>query len=143
MYPYEINSTLNDPEGKWLQSHRMNRYRDWDELRFSIRTVEKYAQNIRNKIQILVNSVGDEGIANTASLANPAEITGKQTPLWLNNDENSNDIVEIIPHEDFFDESTKACLPTFNSLTIENQIFNTKSTVDRVSVNHCKALGMN
>ncbi|PMD49017.1 hypothetical protein L207DRAFT_413850 [Hyaloscypha variabilis F] len=131
MYPYEVNSTLNDPEGKWLQSHRMNRYRDWDELRYSIRTVEKYAQNIRNKIQILVNSVGTEGIANKASPQAPAKITGRQTPLWLNNNESTNDIVQIIPHEDFFDESARACLPTFNSLTIENQIFNTKSTVDR------------
>jgi hypothetical protein len=137
MYPYEVNSTLNDPEGKWLQSHRMNRYRDWDELRYSIRTVEKYAQNIRNKIQILVNSVGTEGIANKASPEAPAKITGRQTPLWLNNNESTNDIVQIIPHEDFFDESARACLPTFNSLTIENQIFNTKSTVDRVSENSC------
>jgi hypothetical protein len=137
MYPYEVNSTLNDPEGKWLQSHRMNRYRDWDELRFSIRTVEKYAQNIRNKIQILVNSVGTEGIANTASPETPAEITGRQTPLWFNNNENTSDIVQIIPHEDFFDEPAQACLPTFNSLTIENQIFNTKSTVDRVCENSC------
>jgi hypothetical protein len=138
MYPYEVNSTLNDPEGKWLQAHRMNRYRDWDELRFSIRTVEKYAQNIRNKIQILVNSVGTEGIANKASPHAPAKITGRQTPLWLNNNESTNNIVQIIPHEDFFDESARACLPTFNSLTIENQIFNTKSTVDRVCWNSCK-----
>jgi len=139
MYPYEVNSTLNHPEGNWLQSHRMNRYRDWDELRFSIRTVEKYAQNIRNKIQILVNSVGTEGIANTALPETPAEITGRQTPLWLNNNENTTDTVQIIPHEAFFDESAQACLPTFNSLTIESQVFNTRSTIDRVSDNFCSA----
>jgi hypothetical protein len=139
MYPYEVNSTLNDPEGTWLQSHRMNRYRDWDELRFSIRTVEKYAENIRNKIQILVNSVGTEGIADKAYPENPANITGRQTPLWLNSNKNTKDIIQIIPQEDFFDVSEQGCLPTFNSLTIENQIFNTKSTVDRVCKNSCSA----
>jgi len=133
MYPYEANSTLNDPERKWLQSHRTNRYRDWDELRYSIRSVEKYAHNIRNKIQILVNSVGTEGIADKATPESPARITSKQTPLWLSNDEKTRDIIQIIPQEDFFDESEQGCLPTFNSLTIENQIFNTKSTIDRVS----------
>jgi hypothetical protein len=135
MYPYEVNSTLNDAEGTWLQSHRMNRYRDWDELRFSIRTVEKYAPKIRNKIQILVNSVGTEGIADKASPEKPAKITGRQSPLWLNDHENTNNIIQIIPHEEFFDESEQGCLPTFNSLTIESQIFNTKSTVDRVCEN--------
>jgi hypothetical protein len=133
MSPYEVNSTLNDLEGKWFQSHRINRYRDWDELRYSIRSVEKYAQNVRNKIQILVNSVGTEGVADKASPEYPATITGKQIPTWLNKNKNTKDVVQIIPQEEFFDESEQGCLPTFNSLTIENQIFNTKSTVDRVS----------
>ena len=93
MYPYEVNSTLNDAEGTWLQSHRMNRYRDWDELRFSIRTVEKYAPKIRNKIQILVNSVGTEGIADKASPEKPAKITGRQSPLWLNDTKSTVDRV--------------------------------------------------
>jgi hypothetical protein len=132
IYPYEVNSTLNDEEGKWLESHRVNRYRDWDELRYSIRSVEKYASNFRNKIQLLVNAVADPNEALKATVDNPATIVGKQRPLWLRNDKHTKDTVEILSQEDFFDPSEQGCLPTFNSLTIENQIFNTKSDTDRV-----------
>lgn len=123
---------MNDPEGKWLESHRVNRYRDWDELRYSIRTVEKYASKFRNKIQLLVNAVADPKDATTATVENPATMIGKQRPLWLKNDAATNDVVQILSQEDFFDEREQGCLPTFNSLTIENQLFNTKSDTDRV-----------
>ncbi|MAD87895.1 MAG: hypothetical protein CL912_33455 [Deltaproteobacteria bacterium] len=132
IYPYEVNSTLNDPEGLWLESHRVNRYRDWDELRYSIRSVEKYASTFRNKIQLLVNSVANPLEAETATVEDPAEILGKQRPLWLNTDEVTNRTVQILSQEEFFDESEKGCLPAFNSLTIENQIYNTESETDRV-----------
>lgn len=127
-----MNSTLNDEEGKWLESHRVNRYRDWDELRYSIRSVEKYAGNFRNKIQLLVNAVADPNEALKATVENPASIAGKQRPLWLKTDKYTTDTVEVLSQEDFFDQSEQGCLPTFNSLTIENQIFNTKSDTDRV-----------
>lgn len=133
IYPYEVNSTLNDEEGKWLESHRVNRYRDWDELRYSIRSIEKYASSFRNKIQLLVNSVANPLEAQTVTVEDPAEIVGKQRPLWMKNDDETNDVVQILAQEDFFNEAEKGCLPTFNSLTIENQIFNTKSETDRVS----------
>jgi len=134
IYPYEVNSTLNDEGGKWLESHRVNRYRDWDELRYSIRSVEKYASSFRNKIQLLVNSVADPIEAKGASVDNPATIAGKQTPLWLKQDKQTRDVVQVLSQEDFFDETEQGCLPTFNSLTIENQIFNTKSDTDRVCI---------
>ncbi len=137
IYPYEVNSTLNDPEGKWLESHRVNRYRDWDELRYSIRSVEKYASTFRNKIQLLVNSVANPSDAKTATVEQPAKIIGKQRPLWLKNDAATNDVVQVLSQEDFFNEAEQGCLPTFNSLTIENQIFNTKSDTDRVSFSSC------
>lgn len=133
IYPYEVNSTLNDAEGTWLESHRVNRYRDWDELRYSIRSVEKYAGSFRNKIQLLVNSVANPLEAQTATVEGPAEIVGKQRPMWLKNDEETNDVVQVLSQEEFFNEAEQGCLPTFNSLTIENQIFNTKSKTDRVS----------
>ena len=133
IYPYEVNSTLNDEDGRWLESHRVNRYRDWDELRYSIRSVEKYASGFRNKIQLLVNSIADPVEAGSASVDNPAKISGKQRPLWLNDEQNTHDTVQILSQEDFFEETEQGCLPTFNSLTIENQIFNTKSDTDRVS----------
>lgn len=113
--PYEENSVLNDAEGKWMSTHGVNRYRDWDELKYSIRSVEKFASGFRNKIQIVVNSVkGTEA--------------GKQVPTWLNQD--ANDVVQVLSQEEFFDEEKHVCLPTFNSLTIENQLFNTPSDTD-------------
>jgi hypothetical protein len=133
IYPYEVNSTLNDVEGKWLAAHRVNRYRDWDELRYSIRSVEKYASSFRGKIQLLVNAVADPIEAAKATVLNPATIVGKQRPLWLNTKKHTLDTVQILSQEDFFDDTEQGCLPTFNSLTIENQIFNTKSDTDRVS----------
>ncbi|KAG0645560.1 Xylosylphosphotransferase 1 [Hyphodiscus hymeniophilus] len=132
IYPYEVNSTLNDPEGEWLESHRVNRYRDWDELRYSIRSIEKYAGNFRNKIQILVNAVADPKDVAHATVENPANIIGRQRPLWLKDDAQTKDVVQILAQEEFFDENERGCLPTFNSLTIENQIFNTKSNTDRI-----------
>lgn len=117
--PYELNSVLNDVEGKWIESHGVNRYRDWDELRYSLRSIEKHAAQFRNKIQILVNSVnGTED--------------GKQIPWWLNAEPTTHEVVQVLAQEEFFDQEKHVCLPTFNSLTIENQIFNTPSDVDHV-----------
>ena len=110
---------MNDQEGIWLGSHGTNRYRDWDELRYSLRSVEKHAIGFLNRIQILVNSINDP--------------VGKQIPSWLNDDEGTQNTVEILAQEGFFDKEKQACLPTFNSLTIENQIFNTASDTDYVS----------
>jgi hypothetical protein len=117
--PYELNSVLNDVEGTWINSHGINRYRDWDELRYSLRSIEKHAGQFRNKIQILVNSInGTED--------------GKQIPWWLNAEQSTSEIVQVLAQEEFFDREKHVCLPTFNSLTIENQIFNTPSDVDHV-----------
>jgi hypothetical protein len=115
--PFEENSVLNDPEGIWLKSHGTNRYRDWDELKYSLRSIEKYASGFRNKMQILVNSV--EGTTDK-----------KQVPTWLNDNPVTTEVVQVLAQEDFFDSEKYVCLPTFNSLTIENQIFNTPSNVD-------------
>lgn len=115
--PYELASPLNDPNGEWLQSHGVNRYRDWDELRYSIRSVTKYAGSFKNKIQVLVN-----GLSGTQP--------SKQTPQWLSHD--TGGAVQVLAQDEYFEEDKKACLPTFDSLTMENQIFNTPSEVDRV-----------
>ena len=69
-----------------------------------------------NKIQILVNGLGPDQ---------------KQMPLWLKQDNSTASMIEVLAQEDFFEADKKACLPTFNSLTIENQIFNTQSSTDK------------
>ena len=79
-----------------------------------------------NKIQILVNTVKELN-----STSNEL-VTREQRPSWLKRNSNGGRIVEVLPQEDFFGEDEKQCLPTFNSLTIENQIHNTKSDTDRM-----------
>jgi hypothetical protein len=122
MRPYELNSSLNDDAGEWVASHGVNRYRDWDELRYSIRSVEKHARSFSNNVQILVNAVKD----------NDGGMT-KQRPAWLKPNSAIGDKLQVLSQEDFFGENEAQCLPTFNSLTIENQIHNTPSDTDRVS----------
>src|SRR5687768_11858335 len=93
MRPYEINSTLNDEEGTWIASHSTNRYREWNELRYSMRSVEKYASKFTNRIQILVNAF--QNISEDES----APVTyGKQKPHWLKD----NDKVQVLSQEEFF-----------------------------------------
>ncbi|KAF2264237.1 hypothetical protein CC78DRAFT_517408 [Lojkania enalia] len=124
MHPYEINSSLNDAEGLWLESHSTNRYREWNELRYSIRSVEKYAGNFTNRIQILVNAYQIEGPSRNGSY-----IVGKQKPHWL---KDNLETVQVISQEEFFGPEERKCLPSFDSLTIENQLYNTKSETDRL-----------
>lgn len=121
MRPYELGSVLNDAEGTWLNRHGSNRYRDWNELLYSLRSVEKYAP-FRNRIQLLVNAVVDgEG-----------ELPSKQEPTWLRQTAKDSGSVEILSQEEVFEDSKAGCLPTFNSLTIENQIHNTPSEIDKL-----------
>jgi hypothetical protein len=40
--------------------------------------------------------------------------------------------VQVVSQEEMFESERAVCLPTFNSLTIENQMFNTQSEVDPV-----------
>lgn len=125
MRPYELNSTLNDEEGTWIASHSTNRYREWNELRYSMRSVEKYAGAFTNRIQILVNA-----FQNVREDESQPVTYGKQRPHWLRNDVEK---VQVLSQEEFFGPDERKCLPTFDSLTIENQLYNTKSETDRVS----------
>ncbi|KAB8627268.1 hypothetical protein FH972_026101 [Carpinus fangiana] len=119
---YELNSTLNDPDGEWLKTHGTNRYRDWSELKYSIRSVDLNAP-FRNRIQVLVNAVDDK---KTGKIR-------KQHPAWLKSNEESGGVVQVLSQEEFFAPNVRGCLPAFNSLTIENQLHNTPSDVDRAS----------
>jgi hypothetical protein len=126
MKPYEINSSLNDADGVWMASHGSNRYREWDELRYSMRSVEKYAGHFANRIQILVNAFKNP----QTDVSSPITY-GKQRPHWLRSDMEK---VQVLSQEEFFGPEERKCLPSFDSLTIENQLYNTKSEVDRVSL---------
>ena len=133
-HQYELVSPLNDAAGKWISQHSINRYRDWGELRYSLRSVDLYANGFINKIQILVNSVG----YNSSSTA-----TIPQRPTWLRDDDPTNDDIQILSQEMFFHGQEKRCLPTFNSLSIESQIHNTPSSTDQfIALSDDMFLGM-
>lgn len=120
--PWEERSVLNDPDGKWINSHGVNRYRDWDELRYSFRSIERNAGHFLNKVKVLVNSIYENGIP-----------VRKQSPSWLAlDDPKVSQTVQVVSQEEMFEADKAVCLPTFNSLTIENQMFNTESEVDQV-----------
>lgn len=136
-HPFELQSPLNDREGKWISEHSINRYRDWDELRYSLRSLDVYAKGFLNKIQLLVNSVGG------ASYERDGKNMRPQRPNWLRDDANTNQHVQVLSHESFFREQEKECLPTFNSLSIESQIFMTPSSTDNlVALSDDMFLGM-
>ncbi|KPI41667.1 3-O-alpha-D-mannopyranosyl-alpha-D-mannopyranose xylosylphosphotransferase [Cyphellophora attinorum] len=120
--PWEQRSVLNDADGKWIASHSTNRYRDWNELRYSLRSVHRNAGHFRNNIQVLVNSLNQQ--------LGEGSVLHRQSPKWLKTPEDHN--IQVLAQEDFFDKKTAACLPTFNSLTIENQLFNVPSDADQL-----------
>jgi hypothetical protein len=120
-HKYELDSKLNDKEGKWISQHSINRYRDWDELRYSFRSLDAYARNFTNKIQILTNSVNE----NMKGLR-------PQRPGWLKDNVATQKHVEVLAQEDFFDTTAAECVPSFDSLSIESQIHNTPSHVDQM-----------
>ncbi|KAI5860616.1 hypothetical protein GGS23DRAFT_606865 [Durotheca rogersii] len=123
---YELDSPLNDKDGKWISRHSINRYRDWDELRYSLRSLDVYAKGFVNKIQLLVNSVGG------ASYQRDGKNMRPQRPAWLKDDDAAREHVEVLSHESFFGKRERECLPTFNSLSIESQIFRTPSSTDQL-----------
>jgi hypothetical protein len=88
-----------------------------------MRSIEKHAGHFINRVQILVNAYQDN-----SDTVQPVEYR-KQAPDWLEED---NDKVQLLSQEEFFGPDEQKCLPTFNSLTIENQLYNTKSEVDRL-----------
>ena len=92
---------VDNSDSVWQSVHRKytsdkmeQRYRDWDTLRYQLRSIEKFMPWVRNIFLVL--SVGET-----------------QIPAWLNKENDKVRIVydwEIVP---------KAYLPTFNSNTID------------------------
>lgn len=87
-----------------------NRFREWDELRYSIRSIyQNIPEASRGKIYLIV------GETNGSDVAVPL------LPKWLKS-KIDRDIVQIVTHRDLFPDPVEACLPTFNSLSIESQL---------------------
>ncbi|KAF9963798.1 Xanthine phosphoribosyltransferase 1 [Mortierella alpina] len=82
------------------------RFRDMDELKYSVRSVAQYATGMFEKIYILATTVDSE--------ANEGQV-----PSWLNRTL-AEGVVEVVQHDEIFENT--AFLPTFNSLAIESQM---------------------
>lgn len=108
-----------------MSEHSINRYRDWDELRYSFRSLDAYARNFTNKIQVLTNSVPISASESTSRLQ-------PQRPVWLKHDAVTREHVEVLSQEEFFEPRAAQCVPSFDSLSIESQIHNTPSSVDQM-----------
>ncbi|CAJ2506806.1 Uu.00g079920.m01.CDS01 [Anthostomella pinea] len=125
-HAYELGSPLNDHASHWIAQHSINRYRDWDELRYSLRSLDAYAEGFVNKIQLLVNSVGGKSYHSDGESMHP------QRPSWLKDDDSTSEHVQVLGQESFFRDQERKCLPTFNSLSIESQIYMMPSSTDQL-----------
>ncbi|KAF9945823.1 Xanthine phosphoribosyltransferase 1 [Mortierella alpina] len=83
-----------------------NRFRDMDELKYSVRSVAQYAAGMFEKIYILATEVEQE-------------TNECQVPSWLNMT-SAKGVIEVVQHDETFQNT--AFLPTFNSLAIESQM---------------------
>ncbi|KAG0081878.1 Xanthine phosphoribosyltransferase 1 [Linnemannia elongata] len=92
-----------------------NRFRDMNELKYSVRSVSKYfSHTLFNRIHILTTAVDERN----------EEV---QIPSWLDL-ESSGDRVRMVPHGAIFDNSSN--LPSFNSLAIESQMHHISGVTD-------------
>lgn len=134
-FPIDLVYTwVNSSDPDWIKSYTkerkklnlrisnksfISRYYYFEELRYSLRTVEKFALPMINKIYI---------------------VTANQIPSWFNQDI---DIIKFVPHSDIFppycsymkykemlktqkqdEKHQEKCLPTFSSNAIEFSLVN-------------------
>ncbi|KAG0367786.1 Xanthine phosphoribosyltransferase 1 [Gamsiella multidivaricata] len=91
-----------------------NRFRDMDELKYSVRSVAEYAKDMFKKIHILTTTVDGES----------DEV---QVPSWLDMD-TSKEVIQLVPHRAIF--GNVSVLPSFSSLSIESQIHHIPNLTD-------------
>ena len=130
-HKYENISRPYDKAGylDWIKTHTVNRYREWDELRYSFRSVDHYATfgNFLNNRILVVSSV-EEGRDKKGKMK-----YRKQVPEWLREDwVDADEGLTVVGHDEFFGEEGKGCLPTFSSQAIEGQVWRTDSDTDHV-----------
>ncbi|KAG9295332.1 hypothetical protein G9A89_013361 [Geosiphon pyriformis] len=127
---------------KTLQSERAyknnKRYRDFDELRYSIRSVERNLGEFFKKIWIVSMDFEKEPVGQEENLkivSQNGNWREGQVPQWLNLSwiypKTGEKRVEMTHHTNIFKNNTNS-LPTFNSLAIETQLKNIDGLSDMV-----------
>ncbi|CAG8468709.1 9889_t:CDS:2, partial [Acaulospora colombiana] len=108
-----------------------NRYRDYDELRYSVRSVEMFLGRFVNKIFIIATDFDKEEVTKKGR-TQLSEIM--QVPRWLNTTwkdcVTGEPRVQMVKHSEIFTD--RSLLPTFNSLAIESQMMNIRNLSDQV-----------
>ncbi|GJJ76744.1 hypothetical protein EMPS_09103 [Entomortierella parvispora] len=110
----EAAAALRGGASRTTQDATANRFRDMDELKYSVRSVAQYAQGMFDRIHILTTEV------------DPARDEA-QVPSWLNM-EASQGVIELVHHDQIFEKTED--LPSFNSLSIESQIHHIPGVTD-------------
>ncbi|KAG0037142.1 hypothetical protein BGZ82_003056, partial [Podila clonocystis] len=94
----------------------VNRFRDMDELKYSVRSVYENGRGLGGKIHVLTTDVDPEASSGTG-----------QVPSWLDL-EIAQGNLSLVHHASIFEDSS--VLPTFNSLAIESQIHHVPNLTD-------------
>ncbi|KAF9967327.1 Xanthine phosphoribosyltransferase 1 [Mortierella alpina] len=97
----------------------LNRFRDMDELRYSLRSVAQYAEaGLFKTIRILTTDV-EEQQEEDQERPTGERTLHQQTPQWLDLDK-AKGMVKLVRHSEMYEDL--AVLPSFNSLSIESQM---------------------
>ncbi|KAG0055830.1 Xanthine phosphoribosyltransferase 1 [Gryganskiella cystojenkinii] len=100
--------------GRMTEDRTANRFRDMDELKYSVRSVAQYASRMFERIHILTTESDPDS-------------EDAQIPSWLNLTA-SRGTIELVHHDRIFER--KQDLPSFNSLSIESQMHHIPGITD-------------
>jgi len=111
------------------QDPTLNRFRDMDELRYSLRSVAQYADaGLFKRIHILTTDV--EKKQEDQERSTGERMLYQQTPQWLDL-EKAQGAIKLVRHREMYEDL--AALPSFNSLSIESQMHRIPGLADIVS----------
>ncbi|KAK6357765.1 Xanthine phosphoribosyltransferase 1 [Orbilia javanica] len=113
------------------RSDTLNRHRDWDELRYSVRSIEKFLEKREDGELRTPKVLGKVSIITTKHSDGPHEV---QTPLWLNL--SHPEAPEIIPQEALVSPmlAGTCAAETFSSCAIEARLDRLESDNDKVMI---------
>lgn len=115
----------NKGRGPKVDTEAINRYRDMDELQYSVRSVaENASPGLIHRIHILTTSVPDEF---------DEKRTIGQVPAWLDQ-RLGQETIRLVEHKNIYDNLS--VLPSFNSLSIESQMHHIPELSEIVSTKH-------
>ncbi|EGX45309.1 hypothetical protein AOL_s00170g16 [Orbilia oligospora ATCC 24927] len=113
------------------RSDTLNRHRDWDELRYSVRSIENFLEKKETGELRIPRVLGKVSIITTQHSDGPQKV---QTPLWLNM--SHPEAPEIIPQEGLVSPmlAGTCATETFSSCAVEARLDRIESDNDKVMI---------